>query len=228
MRGGSTGRPAGSNHPAGRALRETESSEPAEPRRLPTLRSVFGDDRVDEDSVDDNEDDLSETDDQAEIPQHRIEAISMRALGRRGLSRRELERTLRSHGVDDTAVETEVARLESVGLIDDVALAQNLVGVLQERKGLGRTGVAAELARRMLSPAAIEYALELVDSGDELARARELAAGRARQLRGLDRDTAVRRLSAWLARRGYSGSTVRSAVDAALGAPNAGATVRFR
>jgi len=209
------------NHPAGSGL--------------PTLRSVLGDatdgaaadaDRSRDDRAYDDPVDDDELDD--EVPAHRIEAISMRALGRKGLSRRELERTLRQRGVGDAAVEAEVARLEGVGLLDDVALAQNLVGTLQERKGLARSGIAAELTRRLLSPAAIEYALELIDSGDELAKAKELAAGRARQLGGLDRQTAERRLSAWLARRGYGGSTVRSAVDHALGSPKAGATVRFR
>jgi len=151
----------------------------------------------------------------------RAENVSMHALTRRGQSRRELERTLRSRNLPDDIVEHEVERLEGVGLIDDVALAQNLVGVLQERKGLGRTGIAAELTRRMLSPAAISYALELVDTSDELSRAREIAVKRASQLTSYDRETAQRRLSAYLARRGYSGSTVRAAVDHALaGSPH--------
>ncbi len=142
--------------------------------------------------------------------------VSITALARRGLSRRELERHLRDRGFDDAEIEADVARLEREGYLDDVALAQNLVGTLQERKGLGRSAIAAELTRRLLAPAAIEYALELVDSSDELSRARELAVKRAGQLRHLDRDTAVRRLSAYLARRGYGGSTVRAAVDQAL------------
>ena len=155
------------------------------------------------------------------------ERISMKALGRRALSRREVERLLRDGGVDDADIAHECDRLARVGLIDDAALAQNLVATLQERKGLGRTAIAAELTRRMLAPSAIEYALDLVDTGDELARARELARKRAAQLTGLDRDTAVRRLSGYLARRGYSGSTVRAAVDEALPLRPTG-TVRFR
>ena len=142
--------------------------------------------------------------------------VSITALARRGLSRRELERHLRDRGFDDTDIEADVARLEREGYLDDVALAQNLVGTLQERKGLGRSAIAAELTRRLLSPAAIEYALELIDTSDELSRARDLAVKRASQLRHLDRDTAVRRLSAYLARRGYGGSTIRAAVDQAL------------
>lgn len=154
-----------------------------------------------------------------------VERISMRALSRRDLSRRELERTLRDAGVDEESITRECDRLTSVGLLDDAALAQTLVARLQERKGLGRSAIAAELTRRLLAPAAIEYALDLVDTGDELARARELARKRAGQLRDLDHDAAVRRLSGYLARRGYSGSTVRAAVDEAL--PRTG-SVRFR
>jgi regulatory protein len=142
--------------------------------------------------------------------------VSITALARRGLSRRELERHLRDRGFDDDEIAAEVARLERDGYVDDIALAQNLVGTLQERKGLGRSAIAAELTRRHLAPAAIEYALDLIDTGDELSRAREVALKRAGQLRHLDRDTAVRRLSAYLARRGYGGSTIRAAVDQAL------------
>ena len=155
------------------------------------------------------------------------ERVSLRALTRRGLSQRELERTLRDRGIDDETVDVEVERLTRVGLIDDLALAQTLVATLQEREGLGRTATAAELTRRLLAPSAIEYALELVDTGDELARAKELARKRAGQLGSLDRDAAIRRLSSYLARRGYSGSTIRAAVDQAMPARPT-TSVRFR
>jgi len=146
----------------------------------------------------------------------KAERISMNALTRRGMSKREVERSLVARELDDETVASELDRLEGVGLIDDMALAQNLVGILQERKGLGRSSIAAELTRRLLAPAAIEYALELIETSDELGRAREIAVKRASQLRSYDRETAVRRLSAFLMRRGYSGSTVRAAVEHAL------------
>ncbi len=157
----------------------------------------------------------------------KAERISMSALTRRGMSKREVERSLMARELDDETISSELDRLEGVGLIDDMALAQNLVGILQERKGLGRSAIAAELTRRLLAPAAIEYALELVETGDELGRARELAVKRASQLRSYDRETAVRRLSAFLMRRGYSGSTVRAAVEHALPVAS-GSSVRFR
>jgi regulatory protein len=157
----------------------------------------------------------------------KAERISMNALTRRGMSKREVERSLLARELDDETVASELDRLEGVGLIDDMALAQNLVGILQERKGLGRSSIAAELTRRLLAPAAIEYALELIETSDELGRAREIAVKRASQLRSYDRETAVRRLSAFLMRRGYSGSTVRAAVEHALPATPS-SRVRFR
>lgn len=162
-----------------------------------------------------------------EKSRRRAENVAMHALTRRGLSRREVERALRARELDDDTVELELERLEGVGLIDDTALAQELVVRLQERKGLGRQAIAAELARRLLSPAAIEYALDLVDGSDELARASELARKRAAQLSGYDRETVERRLNGYLARRGYSGGTVRTAVEGALPSRGAG-SVRFR
>jgi regulatory protein len=165
----------------------------------------------------------------ADTAARRAENVALHALTRRGMSRREVERTLRARELDDATVEAELERLEGVGLVDDLALAQDLVGRLQERKGLGRSAIAAELTRRLLAPAAISYALELVDGSEELSRAHEIAEKRAGQLGSYDRETARRRLTGFLQRRGYDGSTVRSAVDHALPArPAAGGTVRFR
>ena len=207
-------------------------SVPVAPSDLPTLSSVFGEL---ESQIERQLTERREADEQADRDGSRAEAraaakaerISMNALTRRGMSKREVERSLRARELDDATVASELERLEGVGLIDDMALAQNLVGILQERKGLGRSAIAAELTRRLLTPAAIEYALELVETGDELGRARELAVKRASQLRSYDRETAVRRLSAFLMRRGYSGSTVRAAVEHALPATPA-SRVRFQ
>jgi regulatory protein len=157
----------------------------------------------------------------------RAHNVSLHALTRRGMSKRELERTLRSRDLDEESIGVELERLEASGLVDDMALAQNLVGILQERKGYGRQAVAAELTRRLLSPAAIEYALDLIETSDELGRARDIAIKRAGQLRGYDRETAVRRLTGYLMRRGYSGSTLRAAVEAALPSTH-GSRVRFQ
>ena len=145
-----------------------------------------------------------------------VRQASINALARKGMSSAEMSDLLEAREVDPDEVVLEVQRLEAAGLLDDRVLAEHLVRTLQERKGLGRSAIAAELTRRLLVPAAIEYALDLIDTGDELSRAREVAVKRAGQLRHLDREVAVRRLSAFLARRGYGGSTIRAAVDQAL------------
>lgn len=159
----------------------------------------------------------------------RAENVSMNALARRGMSRRELERVLRSRELDESAVVAELDRLQGVGLLDDRALASDLVSRLRDRKGLGRAAVSAELSRRLLPNDVIAEALDTIESDDELDTARELAAKRAGQLRSLDRGTAERRLSGFLQRRGYSGDVLRTAVSEALRGTDGGSGgVRFR
>jgi SOS response regulatory protein OraA/RecX len=142
----------------------------------------------------------------------------MYALTRKGLSSAEMTDLLRSRDLEAGDVAYEVTRLEEVGLLNDRELADTLVMQLRERKGLGRSAIAAELRRRKLDPSAIEEALdEAYESGDdELTRARAIALKRAPQLRSLDAETARRRLGAFLMRKGYSGSVVASAVASAL------------
>ena len=162
----------------------------------------------------------------ADRAEKRAANVSMHALTRRDMSKWELEQTLASRGLDVDQIDDEIQRLEGVGLIDDAALAETIVRVQHDRKGLGRSALVAELRRRHVAPEHIEAALEGLDSDDELDRARELATRRAPQLASLDRATAVRRLSGFLMRKGYSSSIVRTAVDEALA--GIGSTVRFR
>jgi regulatory protein len=146
------------------------------------------------------------------------ERLSMRSLGRKGVSESEMRTTLTKNDLDPAVVDDEIERLTRVGLLDDVALATDLVDRLHDRKGLGRQGVVSELRRRGIDQAAIDAALEAAadDDDDEFVRAIELAQKRAGQFRGLDRATAERRLSGFLMRKGYNGGVVRIAVERAL------------
>jgi len=154
----------------------------------------------------------------------------MHALTRRGMSVAEMTTLLERREIDPDEVSAEVERLERVGLLDDSALAENLVRTLQERKGLGRSAVSAELRRRKVDPLAIEEALGSIDADDELSRAIEVATKRAEQLRSYDPETARRRLGAYLQRRGYSGSVLSAAMAAALPSSGRGgpSSVTFR
>ena len=149
----------------------------------------------------------------------RAHNVSMYALTRKGLSSSEMTDLLRSRDLAAGDVAFEITRLEQVGLLDDRELAATLVTQLRERKGLGRSAITSELRRRKLDSSAIEEALADPydsDGDDELTRARAIALKRAPQLRSLDAETARRRLTAFLMRKGYSGSVVVSAVASAL------------
>jgi regulatory protein len=158
--------------------------------------------------------------------ERRAENVSLSALTRRGMSRWEMEKTLVSRDLDERVVQEELERLERVGLIDDAALAETYVRTQHERKGLGRAALMSELRRRHIPQESIDLALEQVDDDDEQSRATELAVKRAGQLSSYDQETAMRRLTGFLLRKGYSSSVVRNAVDAALRGRSSG--VRFR
>ena len=157
----------------------------------------------------------------------RPENVSMHALTRRGMSIAEMTRLLEAREIEPDDVEAEIERLEGVGLLDDQALADNLVRTLQDRKGLGRSAISAELRRRKVDQGAIDEALDSIDTDDELARAIEVATKRAGQLSSYDAATAKRRLGAYLQRRGYSGSVLSAAMNAAL-SPRSSGGVQFR
>ncbi|GAA1445459.1 recombination regulator RecX [Leifsonia poae] len=146
----------------------------------------------------------------------RASNVSMHQLARRGMSRWELSQVLAKREIEPEIAEAELNRLESVGLLDDAALAVTLVYTQHNRKGLGRTAIAQELKRRHIAPDIIDDALAEIEDEDELERATELAVKRIGQLSSYDDETAKRRLNGFLARKGYSSSIVRQAMDVAF------------
>lgn len=146
----------------------------------------------------------------------RAHNVGLNALARRGMSVAEMRALLEKRELDPEIIESEIARLTSVGLLDDDALAETLVRTLHDRKKLGRSAIASELGRRKIPSETVQLALEALDGDDELALATEVARKRASQLRGYDDATAYRRLSGYLQRRGYSGAVVSAATRAAL------------
>lgn len=102
------------------------------------------------------------------------------------------------------------------GYIDDARLAEQLASGSLARKGLGRTGMERELRKRGLDDFVIEDALGEFDRDDEYENALEVALARAQRLRGVDPETAKRRLYGYLARRGFAGELVGRVVTEAL------------
>lgn len=137
------------------------------------------------------------------------------ALARRARSGAELARWLRErgHSADETA-ET-IARLTACGLLDDARFAEAFArGRLMDRK-LSRRRVLADLARRGVARevAAVAVAAVVADEEiDESAAVEAVARKKYRSLSGLDPHVARRRLTAFLARRGYDQDVVRAAL----------------
>jgi regulatory protein len=149
---------------------------------------------------------------------------ALRMLERRAHSRVELGRKLRSKGHGDQAVDAALGRLDALGLIDDAAFATAYVsaragrgrGAARLRRDLGALGVAEPIIKRALS------ALGDGTAPDPWRRTLEQAERRASAMRGLPRQVRLRRLGAFLARRGFTGSEANAAVRRLIGGPAAG------
>ncbi|WP_345802122.1 regulatory protein RecX [Microbacterium sp. AZCO] len=156
------------------------------------------------------------------------EKALLKKLRTRSLSLSEARGVLREHDLDEVAVESVLASLEEYGYLDDAALAEQLIHAGVDRKGQGRQAIAQTLAKRGIPRDVADAALAALPD-DDLERALEFARGKVRSLTSVDRDTALRRLSGQLARRGYGGSLAMTAARIALderSAPSSG--VRFR
>lgn len=141
----------------------------------------------------------------------------LRRLRRGDRSGEELRRALRTdEDLDEAAIEEILARLESLGYIDDLRMAEMLADKLFDRRGKGIEAVRRELRGRLLDDEAIEHAIQGRERDDEHARAADLAESRAERLRGLDRDTALRRLVGFLQRRGFASGVAFIAANEAL------------
>lgn len=145
--------------------------------------------------------------------------IHDRALGLlavRQRSRRELRDRLVRAGYPQEEVDLELATLEEVGLIDDDAFARAVTERALERRPQGRRAVAAALAAKGVDRGTIERAVESLDAAGEEERAFALARTRVGRLGATPPEAAARRLSDFLARRGFAPGLARRAAAAAL------------
>jgi regulatory protein len=130
-------------------------------------------------------------------------AAALRLLTTRARTRAELRQRLEGRGYEAAAVAETLDRLERVGLVDDAALAQTVAEGRAER-GLDAPAIAAELRDRGVDPDVAERAaVSAVPAEVRGDRCRQVAEARLAQLAGLPAPTRLRRLAAYLARRGY-------------------------
>lgn len=148
----------------------------------------------------------------------RIDRLVVSRLRRSALSVTEVRSVLAEHGLDEHEIDEWIERYERLGYLDDARLAEQLVHSHSVRRGRGSGAILNELSRRGIDSGIARAAVEDLDPETERENALAVAERRARQLTGLDRQTAERRLSAFLQRRGYSSDVVREAVTAAIAA----------
>ena len=136
-------------------------------------------------------------------------------LGLRDYACKELEQKLYTEASPEIAAAV-VARLCEVGLLDDERYAARLARSLSETKHYPRRRIEQELRRRGISPLLAQSAAEEVD-GEDYEQA--LALLERKYYNKLNDPDSRRRVTAALARRGFSYGAIRRAFDA-LDIPN--------
>lgn len=203
---------------------------PDEPPARPWHASWIGDDSDASDGAVDDRTSTASTDVQsdADADLEVAERGLLKRLRGRSLSVSEARTLVREQGLAPDAAEALLERFQALGYLDDLLLAEQLVHAGVERKGQGRRVIAQTMSSRGIPRDVVDAVLaELPDDDDE--RALEFARSKARSMASLDRDTALRRLTGQLARRGYGGSAAMSAARTALDeVQTPGSRVRFR
>ncbi|HZJ05593.1 MAG TPA: regulatory protein RecX [Nocardioidaceae bacterium] len=145
--------------------------------------------------------------------------ILLDQLARAPRSRAELATRLARKGVPDEVAQRLLTRFEEVGLIDDGAFARLWVMSRQSSKGLSGRALAQELRGKGIADQLIRDAVDEIEPEDEVESARMLVRRKMRSTERVDRTTAIRRLTAMLARKGYPGGlavrVVREELEAA-------------
>ena len=138
--------------------------------------------------------------------------IVLRRLTLRDHSRAELDQALVAKDIPADTREEILDRFAELGLVNDQNFAEQWTRARRSSRKLSRSAVRRELQTKGVEAEAIEQALEPLDHESEVVLASELAVKKWRQVQGLPRDVAYRRMAGMLARKGYSSSVVTQVV----------------
>lgn len=161
----------------------------------------------------------------------RARNAALELVARRPYSRQELRRRLLRKGFTRGVVDESLSALESQRLVDDGAFARSFVRDRLRLRPRGKRRLSQELREKGIDPATIDGAVDEVFAEQDvredalatraalawLSRQRpEVRQGLARKDRSPERERATRRLSGFLARRGFGGEAARKAMQAAV------------
>jgi regulatory protein len=138
----------------------------------------------------------------------------LRALEIRSYARGDLLRRLLRKGHPRPAVEAAIERAANLGLLDDSAFAERYVQTRSAR-GRGPSRLLRDLLSMGVERNVVNQAIaaEWPEGHDRSAVPLALARKRAAQLGELPRQTKRRRVTAYLARRGFTGREISEMVD---------------
>jgi regulatory protein len=143
--------------------------------------------------------------------------ILVRQLAASSKSRHQLEQALAKRAVPDGAAQEALNRLTELGYIDDSAFARAWVESRQRSRGLAASALRRELREKGIDREMIDQVVtDAVSDDDERASARLLVDKKLRSIRGVDNDTATRRLVGMLSRKGYGPGVAYAVVREAL------------
>jgi len=147
---------------------------------------------------------------QAEDAKERALQQALLFLSYRARSESEIRQNLRKHEIPDAVIEETLERLRKDGLADDSHFASAWVENRSTFRPRSRRMMALELRQKGLDDESMRSALETVD--DE-ALAYEAALKRAPRFKGLEWSMFRKKLSEFLARRGFPYSVVAPVVS---------------
>jgi len=122
-----------------------------------------------------------------------------------------VHQNLTKRGISDTLAKATVSRLQSSGLVNDNAFAQAWVENRNTFRPRSKSALRMELRQKGLNDETIQSVLD--EQVDEQALAFEAARKYARRLAGLEWPEFRQKLGGFLARRGFSYTTLAPVVS---------------
>ena len=157
---------------------------------------------------------------QADDTRERAYQQAMLYLSYRARSEKEIRQNLRKHEIPDAIIEETLERLKQARLADDNQFAQMWVENRNTFRPRSKRALEIELRQKGLNNEAIQASLSNVD---EEALAYEAGLKRATRFKGQEWSEFRKKLSEFLARRGFSYSTIAPIVSKLWNETNADA-----
>lgn len=144
---------------------------------------------------------------------HKATTTALNLLSYRPRSEGEIRRELQQGKYPDSTIEQVLARLRDWHYVDDADFAQRWIENRSAHRPRASRLLAQELKAKGIQPEITAEAIAEADI-DEASDALALARQRSRQLHELDPQVRERRLTGFLARRGYGFDVIRATLEA--------------